>query len=372
MAAQTSKTIKFGDKLIYDPLKLEQKLPYQLILQHLSGSDLLRLSESSNEWNQLIANSPESTKQLKLFIDENWNHEFDFKVIKNTNRTYENVVIKNLLRSRVEVHKIFCRFDDFLVSIDTSFDFQMNGIQLPRLKSLRLATTCPSAHFQHGLLSAVINLEKLELSGPNQYPEKVVECLQANPDLKILILENEAPEQVFRCLDDAVDFQLNVLKLDKADFSDGTDHNLRKFLSGQINSIVDLKVLNCNFALFCSIFTYMKRLRCLTYSPATSNMFPQSCSFEPHPSLEELNLIQVSLPMLQTFVLYTPKLKKLYLSDPTPSMFKLIMNHAKELVEFRYAFLRGIEATNEELKEQFELMKVRSNLDSKIEIIEQI
>lgn len=352
------KKIRMDRNASLDPLQLENEKIYALILQHLSGSDVLNLSEVSHEWYQLIACSEDEIKKFHLEIAEGWDREFDIEDVENSSRRYNSVKVKRLFRQRDHIPPMFVYLADFLVSIDTVFDFDMKGIQLPNVRSLRMRTTSVSSIIEDGLLGAVTNLTKLELSGPKFNWSKVISCLEANAGLVELSLENEVPEEIFKTLDHSIEAQLQVFKVDKANFSHCIHVNLLKFLAHHLLSLVELKILRCDVYVFNDIFNGLTNLRSLTYSPAVYSSF-HGFELKDHPKLEELNLVCISPPILQHILPCVPHLKKLYISDPTIQMFRFVLFKAPCLREFKYAFVRDT-IDNECLSKVYEVEKLNN------------
>lgn len=358
--SQHFKKIKLLNSSQMDPLSKIDDMLHSLIFQHLTSSDVLRTLEVSREWNQLITKTKQVESKVQLSINETWNDEFNADILQNSNRKYTSVKVNTLLRSRDQVFKIFCNFAEFLVTVNTRFDFEMNGLKLPSVKSLTIKTSDYPHFFEEGLLSSVSGLVKLEVSGKTPFPKKLIECLESNPGLLELVLEDGA-EQVFKYLTDPVDVKLKVLKMNKTKLTAEFEKNFVMFLSTQIESLQELKLLQCDFLFMCKIFNHMKNLKRLTFSPSDRDFF-QCINIEPHPNLEELNLILVSPLTLQAFLSQTPKLKSLYISDPTFSMFKFILVGPPEIKEFRFAAFRLVNATVNDIIDAYEEQKAKSQL----------
>lgn len=354
----------------YDPFSMIDESLHDLVLQHLTGSDVLKMTEVSREWNQLITKTNDQESKIQLSITENWGMEFDADVVKNTTRKYSSIKVNTLLRTRNQVFKLFCNFAEFLITVNTRFDFDMNGLKLPSVKSLAITMLDYPHFFENGLLSSVNGLMKLEISGKNPFPEKIVECLQSNPGLIELVLE-EGAENAIKCLNEPVNIKLKVLKMNKAHFTPAVEANFVKFLASQIDSLQELKLLHCDFMLMCRIFNNMKNLRRLTFSPSNRDFF-QSVSLKPQENLEELNLILVSSLTLQSFLQQTPNLKKLYISDPTSAMFKFVIDESLSIEEFRFSSFRGVNVNMDDVIEfyEHEISNDQSNINKRLKIIQ--
>lgn len=364
--ATNQKGVQSKEDTASNPFENDQDF-CRLVFQHLTGLDLLNLSETSRSFYQLVAKNED--KRLQLMIDENWSREFEADHVANTGRKYTSVNVKQLLRRRDQVLPLFSKFSEHLVSIDTGFDFEMNGIVLPLVKSVNIKME-HGVYFERGLLSSVSNLEKLQISGPVTFPEKVVECLKSNPGLKELILEDTSAEAVFGNAINPVEMQLKVLKINKANLESQAESNLIAFLKSQEGSIVELKLLICNFHVLAEVFKGMKNLRRFTYSPLNNYYLP----LYKHPNIEEMNLILLSELQLQNMLEKTPNLKKLYIAAPTQETIVWLMHQSIDLRQFRFAFIQGTDITVDQLRAWYVRQKLNNNsrFNNHLEVIAQL
>lgn len=368
-------------KSILDPLGLGRtEKSYKYILQFLSGSELLVLSEVSRGWYEVIAQSAEAMDKIQLVINENWTHEFDINVLNSSTRRYKHVKIIQLLRRREHVLTLLWKYSYCLCSIDTYFDIKMRGLQMPFVRSLAIRKVCHykdlniETVFDDGLFSACRDLEKLEIAGETKAPDTVISCLRSNENLKELIIDQDASQEFFTYYDHTLLFELTTLKMGRIFFSTTLEPNVCRFLSTQIASVQDLKVLHCDFKLLNKIFNAMKNLKCLTFSPAP-NQLPYLANFKTHHNLQEMNMICVSKKYLEYMLKATPNLKKLYISNPTTEMFLHVLVKTRALREFRYAYLEHNNCNiHPQLSEYYQDLKAvpTSNINRNIEIISQI
>lgn len=363
---------------ILDPLGLGDKKPYRYILQFLNGSELLVLSEVSRGWYQLIARSAATMNKIQLVINENWSREFDIRDLKNSSRPYKHVKVRQLLRRRDHVFSLLWKYSDCLTSVDTFFDIRMQGLQMPFVRSLAVRKVYNhkalkiETVFKDGLLGACKDLVKLEIAGETKCPETFISCLRSNENLKELIIDHEASQEFFTYYDHTLIFELRTLKVNTT-FYTAEIVNVCHFLSTQIASVQDLKVLNCHFQLLCNIFNAMKNLKRLTFSPALKE-FLFHANFMTHDNLQELNMICVPQKYLEYMLPAAPNLKKLYISNPTINMVNYMLKKTRALREFRYAYLENSEMTDLTLFQQYQDAKTDPRLDinRNIEIISQI
>lgn len=367
-----NKKLKFDESMMQDPFSFSEERPYNTVLEYLSGKDLLSLTEVSRQWNQLIGQSQEAMNKIRVIINENWSREFDIEDLIDSERQYKHIKITSLLRRRDHVHQFFDKFAYSLVSIDSRYDFEMKGLQLPQLEWLAIRGPYKHIFLEDSLLDSVINLKTLIIEGSTRFPNNIVCCLKVNPGLEELVLECGATEDLFKCMSHPVDIRLKTLKLDKVSFPiSHIEANIGKFLGTQLNSLEELKLMNCEFMFFCRIFNTMRNLRCLTYSPDDPSYDPQAY-FEPNQNLVELRLIVVSESLLHMLLPAVPKIEKLYISDPTPLMFKVALFEHPSLVKLSYAGIRG-KLTSKELMEQYDdLKKLNNNGQLNVKSIVQI
>lgn len=346
MNQQNNKKMKIGKDSSFDPLGSFNEKSRENILQHLSGADVLNLSEVSLDWYKIIGKSSKAMDKIQLVIKENWSREFDFEVVENSERKYEHIKVSELLRSRKEVAKMLEKFADSIVSIDTRFDIEMNEVKLLNLKSLVISTRCSSSYVEGGIMTATSSLEELKLRGLTHFPGEIIGCLEKNTGLKELVLEDGAQTTLLANLtfEIGVGIQLKSLKIDSLDYPDEIINKFFSFLRTQIECIEDIKLLNCKYITMVSIFSNLKSLRRLTFAALHPYTF-QNTQVKPNPSIRELNLISVNDLMLRSLLPKAPKLQKLYIADPTWKMFDFITFNSPSLRLFRYAYFENCNKT---------------------------
>lgn len=332
----------------FEHLKMEL---HSLVLNHFSGSDLLELSQVSPAWNKVIACYENFHKKIRLVIDENGRRELDDCTADNLARTYHDLEVIRLFRRRSSVFKVISNCAEFLVTINTVFDFEMGDVMLPKLRQLSIRA---NKFFEEGLLNATTGLTKLHIAGLNNFPFSIIECLKANEGLKELELDKEASKQTFDHLNELVGIHLTSLKLEYANFIYGTDveRNLIQFLVTQQSSLMSLKLLNCDFLMFNKIFNGMPNLRSIMYSPFKEGFKPP-LRFNSHDNIVDLKLILVSKDLLQRLLEATPSLKTLYVSDPTINMIKLVMFNSPELRQLSFAYCGDRNWSLKDIEEYF-------------------
>lgn len=289
--------------------------------------------------------------KIQLVIDENIERKFDLEILKHSIRKYINVKVVKLFQSREQVCKMITNFADFLVCINTAYDFEMNGVQLPCVKSLTLQTRTPSKHFRNGLLSAVKNLTKLHLSGCDILPIYIISCLESNTNLTELVLGSSVSMILFNETLN-VEFHLKTLKLDSLNLTNKAENNLKDFMKSQAESIESLKLLNCSFALMVYILNRMKVLRHFTFSHESPLEIIDMRSLLFNKNLRELNFLSNDEQILEMMLGKFPFLKKLYVGSPRIELVERIL-HLPLLKEFCYAFVSNSNVTIDEIKEIF-------------------
>ncbi|CRK93254.1 CLUMA_CG006797, isoform A [Clunio marinus] len=345
---------------------------FELMIQHLSGTDLINLSETSKEWYKTIAYSPEAIQKIQLVIDEDWGHEFEFDDVKDSYRGYRSIKIKSLLRRRCQVLQTIIHFGDHLTHLSTSFDFHMEGYKLPMLKFLEFRLLNNSPMLEDGLLSSVTTLTKLEVSGSVILPQYVVACLHSNPDLETLIIEY-CVEKVFSFMFTPINIKLKTLKVNKACFSFPNTNKFHDFVISQASTLEELKILNCEVTSLRLLLDSLNNLKCLTFSPCKGMVY-DCLRFSTYSQLTDLNLIGVTAPVLDVLLLSFPNLYKLYIADPTIQMISSTFLLSEELREFNYAFVRGGDYTTADILELFFNEKERNHpkFSYKLQFIQQI
>lgn len=330
-----------------DPFYNIEDKNHHLIFQHLTFNDFINLSQVCYGWDPFFAPLIASRSRLKIL--ETRDNEFHSDVLKNPVRRYEELRIRQLLRTRIHVRALLVDLAENLTTIQTVFDFEMNGVRLPRVTSLEIKTECKTAHFFQGLLSAVTGLRKLHLSGHNRFPNKVVECLLVNPALEELILENHAPHQVVNQLVHDIPARLSVLKMDDARFGLVATENLIFLLENQTD-ITEIKILNCSFDIFVRVFRDLLFLERLTFSQ--SDYYDVREDLPEHESLQEINFIDPRFSVVRRLLKLSPYVNRVYLSGAKVTMLNHIFNDTGVL-DITYGYIYGRDDMNEEYEEKY-------------------
>jgi hypothetical protein len=189
-----SKKMKFGDELSTSPfIKLHEDV-HPLILQHLSGKEVLNLFTVSPECYQVIIDLPAALKKIKLRFRESSSDDpspQEVTALLNSARKYQNVnahfrYLSNAGRKLLLLE----RFSQSIVNLDISIERNElleklpPSLSFPKLKSLDVTT---SAQIIVKLLQASSKLEKLAI-GTENMDEEVVAYLMETESLKELTL----------------------------------------------------------------------------------------------------------------------------------------------------------------------------------------
>lgn len=290
------------------------------------------------KWYNLISLSPRIRK-LRFVIKENWGEEFYVRFVKNSKRTYDEVKVERLLRQRDQVFQMFAIFSDHLVTIDTIFDFDMKGIHLPALKNLIIRPESAFQFFEDGLLGSVTNLEKLHIGNSCNFPQKIVECLRANPNLVELYLEDHVAQEVFGCDEsfDDIKLALKVFKSNCLHLPKKSEKPFLAFIFSQRDSLEEIKALKCCFNIFQEIYYGLPKLRRITYSQSYYQA-PHAFSSMDRTKVEEMNLVITSVDVFRALVRGAPELTKLYMGEATVQKIHWACNNAPLLKEISYGY----------------------------------
>lgn len=338
-----------------DPFAIGSNELYSLIFQHLSGSELLTLSETTRQCYQLVAASNLAINKIQLSIDEKSDRIFKWSDMKNSKRNYPTLKVKNLVRNREEVALMIVRFSHMLISIETNYDFSLKGLLIPKLRTLIISINNNAKLFFDGLLNAATNLDKLHFSGITREPVIIIECLYSNVQLKELVLEKGAPSIVFRFMKDTVFLGLKKLKCDNVDFlRDRESSHFYDFLKCQSDSLIELKVLRCEMGTLSDYLESLPNLVKLTYSSPPYTCRNKKVKFNMHQRLRELNLITTSTYDIKKLVCMAPRVRKLYIADVTQEIFLYIIRYLPYLREFHYAYFKDFSGKIEHVRSSYE------------------
>lgn len=313
----------------------------KLIIQHLTGDDFLKLSEVSTSFSGYVNNY--QMHKIRLLIHESGLRKLDVEALLSSKRQYQHIKITRLEYAHLAIPDLFRRFAHSLVSIYTAYDFLMEEVHLMSVETLIMVhLEGSSGYYEHGLLGTVANLKSLQLQGRHPFQAELVNCLQNNSSsLEELVLEKNAQDSFFN-IRRIPKLQLKSFKLDASAFEGSVSMNFEKFLAG-LNTLKEIKILKCSYNMLdriCnnSVFSVER----VTFSPSEPirDFLPYGFEFHRNENITYMGLVLVKETLLRELLPKLPRLTTLYLSDPTPSMFKYIITNAPNLKEFRYAYFR--------------------------------
>lgn len=319
------------------------ELPF-LVMQHFNGSDLLKVSEVSKKWNHLVGiyTQRENGDKLRLAINETFKSQFTPDIIQS-DRRYKSIRVLRVWETCAEVLQLLLDSAESFTDIHTCYDIDMNDTQLTGVETLSLSL---QTFYEYGLLGSVQNLTKLVIDGKSEFPHKIIDCLASNPKLEELVLESGAASKVFSYNMNKIPFSLKILKMSVKFNGGNLETNLMTFLSQQVGTIEEIKLLDCSFNLLCKIMKLLPKLQRLTYSPL---QLDQSFSNQPlinifglmirFPNIVEINLIYPCMNILKNLLLVTPNLETLYVSGLNQQTLRVIEFSSKSIYTVRYAYL---------------------------------
>lgn len=256
-------------------------------------------------------------------------------------RAYQNIKIRKQKPLNV-VPLVLNNFAYCLVSINTTIDVEMNGISLPMVKELKMYLS-DDCFQENGLLGSVSNLKVLHIAGNHPRPGKIVDCLEVNPYLVELVLENGTHESI-KFMNSDFDFSLKILKLNRTNFQDHAEYKFLNFLLSQSNSLKELKLLKCNTNLVKHVFERMPNLEKFSFSPPDTycqRMIPINI----HLNITELSLILVPEFIMRNLLSNLPRLFKLYIATPNANVFQFLIRNVPSLREFHFAYFEDHRVT---------------------------
>lgn len=312
----------------------------KLIMQHMTGVDLLNLSEVSRNFCDYVDYN--CMDKIQLVIHETLVKKLDVEPLLDSKRNYKHIRVTSLVYASTSMADIFDRFASSLVSVYSTYDFPLEPMSLLSVTTLKMVLGEGSGYREQGILSSVTNLKTLHLYGRHNYASELVNCLEHNSSLEELALEGHAQDSLFssRRLP-SFNMNLKCLKLDSTQFQDNSDENFERFLS-RSTRLEELKVLRCNFTMFAKICNCAAfRVQHITFSPPYAHVAVHyQFEFNMNWDISYLGLILVNEGLVRVVLPKLPRLDTLYVSDPTPAMFKFIITHSPSLKNFRYAYFR--------------------------------
>lgn len=309
---------------------------YDHILSFLDVKDLLSLSETCFYWNFFIGRiSQTSMNRIKLVVNEKHDRRID-EVVDSTIRFYKHIEIIGLFDKSPGVIDLICKNKESLVSIRSSYDFELKPNLLPNVKKIFLHPRNFDNHqskiFNDGLISAATNIEELIIWGNFKF-ENFLEVINNCLYLKKLGLEFGACHNLYK-FDDVTQFNFK-LETFYCDSAKNTDSFL-KFVHKHRATLKDVKFkgpldtakdLLCNLPELERITFYQNSLE--------SNLYLNTNRV--YKNLKEANFIEVHPKVIQHLISQAPNLHTVYISTLNSNLLKFIANKASFIKHLKYA-----------------------------------
>lgn len=322
-----------------DPLKFIDAAHHELIFQHLTGAELLKVSEVSPRWYRSTAKSNVMMKKIKLSLEDG---ERAFR---------ENIFCLALLSPRDYQHLYVCSqnkraiietFAKSLVSVEVkTYDVALLDVDLPNVKKLHINGDA----IAFGLLSCVKYLEELHVESIRMSAIKTLkECLERNIGLKRLSL-GSSPSALFNHdLSNDFDFDLDTFVV-RTIFLRDTE-NLLKFMASQTSSLeaVAIHVTHCDSFLLNNVVNSLPKLTALyihgvdIHGIALPQDLPEGLDLKVNKSITFVyanKLCLKNLVELKKFLRAVPSLECLRVMDASTEATGVIVRNCPRLQEFR-------------------------------------
>ena len=358
-----------------DPLQLPFEL-HDLIFHHLNASELINASFVSKMWYNFIGQSPYFQNRVAIRFDEfSYGHKRrleNLNVIKNSNRNYKIVHIKNYTAGlekilflwiewkmiTVEIHKFssMTQYYKYLTQFaDSVKDLEIvkvwiiskndcsDKLEFPQLEKLSFKNVSvlaiePFIKHQKNLKSLNLYLIK-KASKPREAIIK--DLLIANKDIEELSigfnfhLFNED-------ISDKIGLNLKTIILENClemEMSSNVLINLQTFLSAQGNSIKFIKLINFNdVGIIFEIWNNMTVLNEITIKYFSLNKTPnfdsnQDLIIKPNYMVKKLNIEMWSVPLswLKKLLEACPDLEELNISRMSTELMDYVKENSRKL-----------------------------------------
>ena len=311
----------------------------ELIMQHFSGNEIVKLSEVSPDMHNYIFSRKDQTAKIRLVIDqrvgskrkpEGINYEFT-----NIMRPYQHICVKQHYN---RFAALIPNLSESLVTICSKCDMKLDGMTLPSITSLRLGIccSCHGKYYKNGLLEAVINLQELRIYARNSegpLKSKIVRCLKANKQLTKLSLERGVAAGLLDNSTSIFTFRIKFFELDARNFSEADESKFIEFLNSQAASLRELKITNCPFHFFEKILNVLPNLQQLSYK-ALHELLPLNIST--YPNIVDLTLINVREKIIRRWLPKLPNITKLCIDGLTKKTFEFITAKFTKIQEFSF------------------------------------
>lgn len=320
-----------------DPLECIDKSQLELILQHLTGREILDASKVSRNWYKKLGKSEMAMKKIQVKVvdgPKSWNKAI---VILFSSRSYQNMLVNSQNK-----RQIIATYAPSLVQLTIKdYDVLARDLEMPKLKKLMIDGNV----IVDGLLGCAKNLEELHVKSIRVPAiDFLIACLKKNNELKVLSL-GSSPCVIFR-EDLASAFKFHLRKLSVKLFFVSELDNFYWFINKQAESLEELSIhsATCRSTFFNIVINNMQKLQKLeifgaggVYNCPPCDL-PDELDLDVNTSIKVLLMENVQLENMRSLKLLVdalPNLESLTVFDASDEAFKFTLQHAKKLQEFK-------------------------------------
>lgn len=326
---------------------------YGFIVQHFTVEDFQEVTTVSPNWNEIIGNSTQMLKKVRLAFKHRDEIE---KMIHNITRRYRNVSMKfeygkkssKLAPCLKYVESVGPKLQKLSITCASEVDLSvadkqlLDIIDLSRLKVLSLVFVTEG--ISNKLLSRCNSLEKLKLScleynGPHRNTQLLVPCIEPflgrNQDLLDLELSGYEFFKAFfeKDISQVVRFNLKSLKifnaLDLSLLPEDVEHNFVKFLEKQSHSLESLKINACRNYVIEHVFNKMPALKSLRLELEFS---VRDMKLKLNENIIDLSIREINiLDDFEKLIRSVPRLTKLLTFELTAAKIEVISRDLPDL-----------------------------------------
>lgn len=350
MKQNTSEDVKNQDTddVNLNPLTRISEDLHELIFQHLTGKDVLRLSLVSPQWHDFTSNSKNCMKLIKLKVV--WLHNISthskterFELIQKSLRKYQyfyfycnsNAIV---IEECMNILKAHAKSVVSIVSIDMISDVKvMNNIILPNLQSLSVREIIHKRYNAPNIVllqaSKQLTSIKLDISAN----EHVIECLK-NKNLTEIDISYHMIENIFKNdVSGIFNFKLKTFCANTGIMNRRTEENFIKFLISQANNLKSLQLFRVNCNVMNTIISSMKALIHLQYQSLQDEVIVLDLNENKNIIFMEIRS-EYKFERIKRVLEATPNLKELFVERITKELVEFLAYTMKMLKIVEYFF----------------------------------
>lgn len=333
------------DQQVLDPFeRITEEALYDNILQHLTGSEILKLSEVSQRCDEIISDSKCCLDKIALVVNETTISDFyDFQRdyrhlrVSDTNhwpKTSQNAKMKN--QKMIELSE---KFSHSLVSIEVKSNLLMNDdevleVNLNELTELKIMLL---NKFLVKFFSSTPKLKCLMIGYTTLSHADAISFVAQFRTIETLRMRFNIFDRLFaEDISSKVSFQLKTLEIQKSYNGRTTcDENLEFFLISQAESLKELEFINIAHAQTLNLILDKLKIKKLTI-----NFVDEPINLNPTINKHVTELVLKNEQNYESLFRAAPNLRKLHIHKISKALIEYLSTQMKSVADVSFTELK--------------------------------